>query len=136
MGKPVHPGSGRNYLPSLSQWLSIDPMAKKRYWLSPYNYAQNSPFMRVDPSGRLDKGFWPWLIYIRSFIYSNSTGFGYFAGDGRGPRTFSTATSRVSSQLTVDPSLGHVSAVKPSSSTTKFPGMNLLWLSPLNHLNK
>jgi RHS repeat-associated protein len=33
---------------------SVDPMASERSWVSPYSYCQNSPVMRVDPTGALD----------------------------------------------------------------------------------
>jgi hypothetical protein len=32
----------------------VDPMADKREWLSPYNYVQNNPILRVDPDGAFD----------------------------------------------------------------------------------
>jgi hypothetical protein len=38
----------------LLRWLSVDPMAKERSWLSPYNFVQNNPISRVDPTGALD----------------------------------------------------------------------------------
>jgi len=44
----------RYYDSDLSVWLSVDPLADERSWVSPYNYVQNSPVMRVDPSGTLD----------------------------------------------------------------------------------
>ncbi|MFP4663142.1 MAG: RHS repeat domain-containing protein [Bacteroidales bacterium] len=45
----------RYYDSELSNWLSVDPMAEARSWVSPYSYVQNSPVMRVDPSGALDE---------------------------------------------------------------------------------
>lgn len=38
----------------LLRWLSVDPMAKERSWLTPYNFVQNNPISRVDPTGALD----------------------------------------------------------------------------------
>lgn len=35
-------------------WLSTDPMAHKRESLSPYNFVQNNPMNRIDPTGALD----------------------------------------------------------------------------------
>lgn len=44
----------RYYDPRVSVWLSVDPLAHKREWLTPYNFVQNNPFLRVDPTGALD----------------------------------------------------------------------------------
>jgi len=44
----------RYYDSELSNWLSVDPMAKERPSLSPYNYVQWNPLNRVDPTGALD----------------------------------------------------------------------------------
>jgi len=44
----------RYYWPEVSVWLSVDPMADERSWLSPYNYCQWNPVARIDPNGELD----------------------------------------------------------------------------------
>ncbi len=44
----------RYYDPRGSLWLSVDPMAHLRSWVSPYSYCQNNPIGRVDPDGALD----------------------------------------------------------------------------------
>ena len=33
---------------------AVDPMSERREWLSPYNYVQNNPVIRVDPDGAFD----------------------------------------------------------------------------------
>ncbi len=45
----------RNYDPEISRWMNIDPMTDKREWLTPYQYVQNSPMLRIDPDGAFDK---------------------------------------------------------------------------------
>jgi hypothetical protein len=38
----------------VQRFLSVDPLASERSWVSPYSYCQNNPMNRVDPSGALD----------------------------------------------------------------------------------
>ncbi len=47
----------RYYTPEVSIWLSVDPLASERSWLSPYNYCQLNPVKLVDPTGMLDDGY-------------------------------------------------------------------------------
>ncbi len=47
----------RYYDSDLSSWLSVDPLAAARPNLSPYNYCQNNPVVRIDPTGLLDGEF-------------------------------------------------------------------------------
>lgn len=44
----------RNYDPAIGRFMSIDPLAGEREWLTPYNFVQNNPLTRIDPSGLLD----------------------------------------------------------------------------------
>jgi RHS repeat-associated protein len=44
----------RQYDPALGRFNVTDPMAEERNWLSPYNFVQNNPISRVDPTGLLD----------------------------------------------------------------------------------
>jgi len=39
---------------NVQRFLSVDPMADQRSWVSPYNFVQNNPINRVDPTGALD----------------------------------------------------------------------------------
>jgi len=47
----------RYYDSDISIWLSVDPLADERSWLSPYNYCQWNPVGRVDPTGALDDDY-------------------------------------------------------------------------------
>ncbi len=41
----------RYYDPSVSQWMSVDPLLEKYPAFNPYNYTLNNPIMLVDPDG-------------------------------------------------------------------------------------
>ena len=54
-------GDGNSYTtefrqldPRLGRWLSVDPLVAKRVWVSSFNFVQNNPLLRIDPSGSLD----------------------------------------------------------------------------------
>lgn len=44
----------RMYMPELGRWGVVDPLSDRRLWVSPYNYVQNNPISRFDPTGMLD----------------------------------------------------------------------------------
>ncbi len=44
----------RNYDPQIARWFQIDPFFNIREWLTGYNYVQNNPIIRVDPTGAVD----------------------------------------------------------------------------------
>jgi len=47
----------RNYDASLGRWVNLDALAEGRNWLSPYNYTQNNPVLRIDPDGNWDDNY-------------------------------------------------------------------------------
>jgi hypothetical protein len=38
----------------VSRWLTPDPLTEEREWVNPYNFVQNNPIIRIDPTGLLD----------------------------------------------------------------------------------
>ncbi len=53
-GLNVYDYGARVYDPAAPRFWQVDPMADERHWISPYNYVQNNPLLRVDPTGMLD----------------------------------------------------------------------------------
>ncbi|MEM9363631.1 MAG: JAB-like toxin 1 domain-containing protein [Bacteroidota bacterium] len=38
----------------VSRWMTPDPLTEEREWVNPYNFVQNNPIIRTDPTGLLD----------------------------------------------------------------------------------
>ena len=48
----------RYYAAWIGRWISVDPLKEERRWLTPYNYCQNNPMLRLDPTGALDGDYY------------------------------------------------------------------------------
>lgn len=59
-GLDLYHANARGYDPVIGRFLQIDPLDMERPGLSPFNYAQNNPLLRTDPTGMLDD------IYLNS----------------------------------------------------------------------
>ncbi|MDD3893093.1 MAG: JAB-like toxin 1 domain-containing protein [Bacteroidales bacterium] len=44
----------RMYDPAIGRFHTVDPLAEKKPWLSPYHFCSNNPLNRLDPDGRDD----------------------------------------------------------------------------------
>ena len=53
-GLSLYDYSARWMDPSIGRWNSIDSKSEKRAWVSPFNYTQNNPILRIDIDGALD----------------------------------------------------------------------------------
>jgi len=53
-GLNLYHANARGYDPVLGRFSQIDPMFMERPGLSAYNYVQNNPLIRIDPTGMLD----------------------------------------------------------------------------------
>ena len=42
----------RQYDPVVPSWHTVDPLAEKYYWISPYVYCENNPIVFIDPIGQ------------------------------------------------------------------------------------
>ena len=48
----------RMYDPRIGRWISPDPLAGHRDWITQYNFVQNTPINRIDPNGELDGDYY------------------------------------------------------------------------------
>ena len=48
----------RQYSAEFCQWLQVDPLAEKRFGISPYNFCSGNPINKVDSDGRLDGDYY------------------------------------------------------------------------------
>jgi RHS repeat-associated protein len=68
----------RYYAAWLGRFVSVDPLAIERLWLTPFNYCQNNPINLVDPTGALDddppKGANPELYEKESDLITSNNG--------------------------------------------------------------
>jgi RHS repeat-associated protein len=53
-GLEVYDFNARQFDAQTGRFHSIDPMSDSREWITPYNYVQNNPILRVDPTGTFD----------------------------------------------------------------------------------
>jgi RHS repeat-associated protein len=57
-GKELNSDFGaRYYDAAIGRWGQVDPLAELRDWVSLYNYVQNNPLLRNDPTGALDNEY-------------------------------------------------------------------------------
>ena len=47
----------RYYDSDIGRFMSVDPLAEERSWVSSFNYVQNNPISRIDPTGALDDDY-------------------------------------------------------------------------------
>lgn len=47
----------RQYNPTIGRFTGVDALSEERYWVSNFNFGQNNPILRVDPTGLLDDIF-------------------------------------------------------------------------------
>ena len=40
--------------PDITKFIFVSPLGDQRDWLTPYNYVQNNPILRVDPTRIID----------------------------------------------------------------------------------
>jgi RHS repeat-associated protein len=51
-GYDTYDYGARGYYAAMGRFMSIDPLAEKKPWMSPYVYCSGNPVNRIDPDGR------------------------------------------------------------------------------------
>ena len=90
------PPAARYYHPTLSIWLSVDPMSDKYPGVSPYAYCGNNPVKLVDPDGKEIGDYFDW--YGRYLGNDGNSNDNVFIVSGRIPKKYiDKTTGKVSS---------------------------------------
>jgi RHS repeat-associated protein len=66
-GLGLYDFEARQYDPLYGRFTSMDPLAEKKPWISPYAYCSGNPVNRIDPDGRQD-----WMSLSGMFYGSNN----------------------------------------------------------------
>lgn len=64
------PPAAQHYHPTLSIWLSVDPMADKYPGVCPYAYCGNNPVVLKDPNGDSLINFYKQIVINAQKIYN------------------------------------------------------------------
>lgn len=94
----------RQYDPLLNRFMSLDPLADKKPWMSPYAYCSNDPISRIDPDGKDD-------------LYYNESGKLLYRVANNDPNTnYVTKTSQSQSDMypTKNAQTGNVNGISTS----------------------
>ena len=62
--------AARHYHPTLSIWLSVDPMSDKYPGVSPYTYCGNNPVVLKDPNGDSLINFYKQIVINAQELYN------------------------------------------------------------------
>jgi hypothetical protein len=57
-GYDTYDYGARGYYPAMGRFTSVDPLAERKPWMSPYAYCSGNPVNRIDPDGKFDIPKW------------------------------------------------------------------------------
>ena len=113
----------RYFMPTLSIWNSVDPMADKYPSLSPYNYCAWNPIKIVDPDGRDD-----WEINSQGKIVNhikNKNQDAFYMVDDKGHRRYTTDVAGGKNYTSISFKYGTVTGFKKSDNNNSTTGFGM-----------